>query len=1385
MRKKTLLLTLIVLFLPTATAFSINNFDILYNGESIEYIGQDRTYEVIAQVDLEFEEDNVPDQISLNLSSFMPSEPDSLSEVRVNIDNCRILNDRRTRYRCEVGLGQPVRVSLRSEEEQSDSFQVQASPVGASGTQTASKTVTIDNETPEVVFVGPERCRNLDEDEDCYISPRLNTNITIDIDKGAFTSAEAVAIILGDDREIIADECEVQSQGGTPQTRCTATIDRCLFIQSRAEFSCGHISNPPFIGCQDIQGMTISESATDTAGFSPEQGQPLPVRCDSNPPEIHSVDIPNEALFQSGETLDGALNISDTREGTVDIKTSGRGIINRTTQCDVDENGTLCGIDIELYDVEEGTEARLNIDVVDSVGNKAQGEFSSHTIRITSDINVNFWENGQVRSNIDPVLTRTLSAAPNFRFGTVEFSRTRGADRVEDPEERASLSLEGDVELAGAVAGTQPVENSHRCSLSVPEDARFNEDNLPFQVILKIDNVNTSGRAHFTTKIEGGSMEEVSQFDELEATCSVVLNSLDDNAFFEQPEVENFTFTIPLDHDNDITERFADNVEAAQDRIERHDELMNKVGTWIQTGTNICRARQAISQAGIGVNIAGEAAAGTIVGDAVAPSLATTEILLGVSLDGVDRFIDPVCEVLTCASDPYEVAGLPDQYNPIKQYQNLAMQAYNSVPLTGNSTGQNSDGSLFSNAISAMGGGRSGVDGLDAFTSEYVAYASLCLPAIIHHQQQKRLIDCEYVQCMQHATAQGLPPSFCQQQKEYDKCVYTATNVVGAIPGFSFISQNAQVFAQVLRDPVGLGFAIRGGVCPPGSAPGSFFCRLTSNWYDKADELTRQTNNIQRAVQTKNMLQDAFRTEAPDVCSGMQSAEFDTEEYTGAGELQSIGAGASPENQLAALNEHRRIQSLDSVQELTQIRRNAESYAEVAKVQRRSNIQTDSLTSSTGTTVSLNRQADVESRLRYASMPFESNVRDALRVDLETEQARQRASEEAFLNTEREREEIERRAEEAGVDIEQARAGKASISSEQVNALYDLHKRGALTDLDIQADNIEQFKESLGIEAAEGRTHQNVQDQDIEESEESGDDAEEPEGDTEESEDEDVADCGEQDTCDIDEAVLDEVSKAAEERKEQAESNAQKVMNQFGEFNRVGQGVLVGQQAMALADNIPGYGDFKRDWQETGVGGFLDSTAGIVEAGLVEPQRALCSARQPQIEESLADGAPQAGAMSQNEEGEKQVGLAISARSYSETGSDGDSIVNVYEVTSYVETQQSIGYEVFLLNSSNSDINYEKGTGFRQDTRGESLYTLLFNHQQIEGLSDRMLLFSETVRDSINRLETQEARTTIQSEKEYDRVCLVIDTDLTDEFQDFAGSLEQNGQLLCQDIAER
>ena len=109
--------------------------------------------------------------------------------------------------------------------------------------------------------------------------------------------------------------------------------------------------------------------------------------------------------------------------------------------------------------------------------------------------------------------------------------------------------------------------------------------------------------------------------------------------------------------------------------------------------------------------------------------------------------------------------------------------------------------------VLTMDGASGSVQAWDPQHSLVLSAVSLCIPGVIHNLQKARVIECQYVSCLQ-STPEGTPIQMCVKERDYGWCKYVYGEMFNLIPFANILSDLAQNVQKALSHPLELvGFA--------------------------------------------------------------------------------------------------------------------------------------------------------------------------------------------------------------------------------------------------------------------------------------------------------------------------------------------------------------------------------------------------------------------------------------------------------------------------------------------------------------------------------------------------------------------------------------------------
>lgn len=97
--------------------------------------------------------------------------------------------------------------------------------------------------------------------------------------------------------------------------------------------------------------------------------------------------------------------------------------------------------------------------------------------------------------------------------------------------------------------------------------------------------------------------------------------------------------------------------------------------------------------------------------------------------------------------------------------------------------------------------------------SLYTSMASLCLPGIVDHLQNYKLIQCSYIDCLKNQVPHGVPIAVCEQQYKYQMCVYEKGQMFALIPFKTIFDTIGGQIKGILENPLSMILKEKWRVC--------------------------------------------------------------------------------------------------------------------------------------------------------------------------------------------------------------------------------------------------------------------------------------------------------------------------------------------------------------------------------------------------------------------------------------------------------------------------------------------------------------------------------------------------------------------------------------------
>ncbi|MFT4311275.1 MAG: hypothetical protein ACMXX7_01465 [Candidatus Woesearchaeota archaeon] len=671
----------------------------------------------------------------------------------------------------------------------------------------ATKTldITLDNSNPTVNSITTENCH----DGTCFISPGVTQRINIALSgsQAGFSLRNNIFLRIGTQQNIGVVNCE--------ENECLAitTIQQC-----------------PTTGGGQITAR-LEANSRDDAGRRITNDYSTTLRCDPNPPQIQDVTITNQEgsqIIADSDTLRINMNIRETASRKLTIQVNSE-MFEETIEreCESSESEFICTIDIEQTKTTPGVH-NLQIRVRDLAGNTATTNIQIPRIYEETDREIDFWNVQNVRLSSSSINIRNLAYTRQV-YGQI------------------TLNTNQNVKIHDATARScEPTHERYGEPGNIDSIRVINFDDQNLYVTFNVQEYGT---------IDNNRYEDINR---LEFSCLIDINSRTDTRIYSVPEQQNVTISISLRKDRTLDGFAREERQKVQEEFERERQNLGRIIQNINTLKAACEIGNAV----MGMNAAMAAvsnifslAAGTIswvpgVGQSTvqaADGLEVTVESTSTATTGVMGTFMAACKLVMCEESFTEQIFErldADIITDITQFRYL-----DGIP----GLGEIADYGL---------GYENPSDILNPYRSEYVAWTQMCIPAILHHREERLLTKCEYADCLSHGIENmGMSVTECAYNKAYSDCLRTASNIVNAFPATAIVQEAGQVISGILRDPIafiGFGSAYICRALPPVFGLIRAGCLLHEN----VQSLTSSVGIVMGTVQVVVNLDQLLSTES-------------------------------------------------------------------------------------------------------------------------------------------------------------------------------------------------------------------------------------------------------------------------------------------------------------------------------------------------------------------------------------------------------------------------------------------------------------------------------------------------------------------------------------------
>lgn len=532
--------------------------------------------------------------------------------------------------------------------------------------------------------------------------------------------------------------------------------DETAYVHECQDMTCMGYATPLCTDGRDVPLVIVQYNglpSQDDAGNALTGLINTQVICDDNPPVILSKSVKSSSGLNVITNADEAIvevNVTDTVSPKINMTVIGDdvGSENVTVECVKHEDYFTCKANIKPQTTSYGAH-NFPIKVTDLVGN------------VESD-QINFDLYGSDDSNTSNVLWKTDSVSQSsstFIRRNMAYQRSMFAEVSISP-------------LAGNPSLVKVEPNTIKCVAKTPGITGSDTDVTDLKVLFFNE---TSNKIY--TKItyrEGGDVStgRYSNITTLEHDCSININSRRGNTFYSKPQVLNFTVSVDLTDAGSLDSFLQREIDSTKSRIEEQKKLYDWYDQTLSQVISVCKLAGVVETTYSTMSGIEEALSVALITKGAAAGAGTTADQLGmVSKMGGETFIQ-MCKYATCQGE----------------YQQYVVNQLNKIP--------------YANDVAQWTGMNNFSDSFDPYKSEYIAIATGCIPAWIHHQKVKNGIECTYLSCLSDGVPNyGTSVSYCQSQKAFSECVYNYGALFNAIPGLNLVRDAFDRIANIIKDP--------------------------------------------------------------------------------------------------------------------------------------------------------------------------------------------------------------------------------------------------------------------------------------------------------------------------------------------------------------------------------------------------------------------------------------------------------------------------------------------------------------------------------------------------------------------------------------------------------
>lgn len=508
-------------------------------------------------------------------------------------------------------------------------------------------------------------------------------------------------------------------------------------------------------------------SSQDDAGNSIQNTQPASMKCDNAAPELISeINIKTESGFDEVKTGDNILitaNVSESNKLKATANFSSIGGSDANGVCQLIFGKYLCSWQTTITKQGPYT-AVIPFTFEDSAGNRVTQSKTVDVLGVLSPNNqtgsFDYWRIGSAKYFPGVVNKENLKYIARTIYAEINLIKKNNNPYIVDimPETCIALS-----------------NNTNSGDLRFKPNPVMNEVEGQTSYVLELELVN----------------KEYSQYA-IDFNCSLKILSKVGNYIMGGYETEYFPIHITFNTDKVPGEKIQEEIDKTIKDINKNKVFYDKIKGILNTMMPICKGLVGLKT--ISTTFEGARTATAPLEEVKVPiylgvipqTFGTIGHTADITSEVHVKSIYPICQFLSCQTP----------------FQTLAVDKLREV-------------TPGADTLASLGGYGNFSSFINPYNSIVMAYATVCLPAIVVNRQKSDAIKCQYVTCLSQSEGEGNLAA-CRDAKEYSECTYMVGQIWNTIPYTAILKDIANTVKSIVRDPVALfGTLGHAALCAP------------------------------------------------------------------------------------------------------------------------------------------------------------------------------------------------------------------------------------------------------------------------------------------------------------------------------------------------------------------------------------------------------------------------------------------------------------------------------------------------------------------------------------------------------------------------------------------